>query len=36
MKRKLDPTPKAIRDLEIKLAVNDTLAIETMLLKRQV
>jgi hypothetical protein len=36
MKRKLNPTPKAIGDLEIKLAVNDSLAIEAMLLRRQV
>jgi hypothetical protein len=35
MKKSLDPTPKHIEDLEIKLAVNDSLAIEAMLLKRQ-
>lgn len=36
MKRKLDLAPKLMEDLEIRLATIDSLAIEAMILKRQV
>jgi hypothetical protein len=36
MKKKLDTTPKPIRDLEIKLAADDLLVIEAMMLRKQI